>query len=198
MKTISDAAMAAIEAGEAIVTGAVVIRGTVFEAPPDPPAPGTFLFGQNGTPGASIGLAPGDIQVGSAFVCPYDAVVGNIVIRGSGAFDNPTLNWRLCIYNATSNTVWSGALLGQTADQVGLALDTVVSVPLITPVPVIGGQYYALTIHTGTGATISTRGVDIPTITDRWFTDTYSDGPIDPAPASSFNSPNGRIIYATT
>jgi hypothetical protein len=93
-----------------------------------------------------------------------------------------------------SSTVIGGALLGKTADQSGVAagLNTF---SLLAPISIVAGNWYALMVH---GGTLSGGTASNGTVTDRWFSDTYSDGPLNPAPNGGLNSPNGRMIYLTT
>jgi hypothetical protein len=157
---------------------------------------GTFLLGANNAPTANTGLA-GDFQLGSGFQATVSGTANNIVIMGSTAAANPTLVFRLCVWAATSVTVWSGALLGKTADQTGLGQNQILSIPLIAPVSIVNGSFYALTIHCSSAASGSTAAGGTGA-NDRFVGDTFSDGPASPIGASGLNAAAGRIIYLTT
>lgn len=157
-----------------------------------PPA-GTFLVGNNAAQTTNTG-AFGDIQQGIGAQASVSGTANSIVIIGSSAASFPTAMFRCCVYAATSATVWSGALLGKTADITGIGTSEVKSIPLIAPVSIVSGNWYALTVHCRDNISNQSNG----SFADRFFSDTFSDGPLNPASASGANSPNGRIIYLTT
>lgn len=157
---------------------------------------GTFLVGANNAPTTNTGLS-GDFQLGSGFLAGLSGTANNLVIMGGSGGANPSLVYRLCIYAASSATVWSGSLLGKTADITGLGLSEVKSIPLLVPVPIVSGQWYALTIQCSSAASGSTASGSTGA-NDRFFSDAFSDGPLATAGASGLNATAGRIIYATT
>jgi hypothetical protein len=153
---------------------------------------GTFLVGNNATQTTHSAVS-GDVQQGVIAQASVSGTANNIVIVTDAT--SSSVNFRLVAYNASSSTVIGGSLLGKCADKTSLA-SGVNSFALITPFSVVSGQWYGLMIHCGTGTFngMSSNG----TLTDRWFSDTFSDGPVDPAPNSGLNSSNGRMIYLTT
>jgi hypothetical protein len=184
---------AAALAGRAIAAGSMSASGAASTSLVGT-TPATFLVGNNGAATTNTAIS-GDIQVGVCAIAAASGTANNLVITGSSASANPSLVYRLCIYAATGTTTW-GALLGKTADITGLGLNEVKSVPLISPVSITSGQFYAVTVQfdTGSGGGSASNGA----YADLGFGDTFSDGPVNPASAPGTNSPNGRIIYATT
>ncbi len=154
--------------------------------------PGIYLFGNTGSIDANS-FASGNDQCGVAFQASSDAVVKSIVIKGNTG-SSSSINYYVCIYAATSETVWSGALLGNSAIQNGLGISEVKSIPLISPVSVTSGNWYALTTLAESNMSVGmTFGG-----ASRFFSDTYSDGPAATAGASGFNVGRTQCVYATT
>lgn len=135
-----------------------------------------------------------DNQQGAAWQASVSGTLNYISIAGHQSNDYTT-NYRLCIYAATNQTTWSGALLGETAVQSVLNHGTVVKAALLSPVSITAGNWYAITVQPDApgmacGATSGGQG-------DRFFGDTYSDGAAGTAGASAFNASDTRCIFAS-
>ena len=157
------------------------------------PPPGTLLAGATTGNGANAGTISPGFQMGSAFQAVASGMANTIHVLGSTA-NASTANFRLCIYDATSQTVWSGALLGNTAPVANLGVDEVKDVPLLSPVPVVAGNWYALTVQPDANVFLASPG----NVDERYFSDAYADGPMSTAGASGLNSPSGCCIWITT
>lgn len=157
------------------------------------PSAGLFL-GDMSAPDINHGVNA-DWQIGKAFQATFTDTVTKMFIHGDPSADH-TFNYRLCIYAATSLSVWSGALLGNTADQTNLLQNELRSINLVSPVSIASGNWYALTIH-GDSSSALVGALNV-TDTSRFFTDTFSDGPAATASASSIDSlSRAFLIYAT-
>lgn len=131
-------------------------------------------------------------QIGVAWQATQSGTVNFITIVGHGS-SATSVNYRLCIYAATSLTAW-GALLGQTADQNGLGIAEVKKVALQAPVSIVAGNWYAITVQTAASMPAgSSNGGQ-----DRFFADTYSDGAAATAGATDLFSTGAHCIYAST
>lgn len=151
------------------------------------------------TQAATAGInASANNQVGAAYLAGADGTLNYITILGNTSTDYTT-NYRLCIYAATSETVWSGALLGETAVQSVLNHNSSVKAALISSVSITAGNWYAITIQTETTLSTGTIGAaGAGANADRFFADTYSNGALATALASAANSGNSRCIYASS
>jgi hypothetical protein len=154
---------------------------------------GTFLVGNNAAQTAHTAVA-GDVQQGVIAQASVSGTANNIVLVTDAA--SSSVNFRLVVYAASSGTVIGGSLLGKCADQTSLG-SGVNSFALLTPVSIVSGNWYAMMLHAGSG-TFNGMSSSGTLLTDRWFSDTFSDGPLNPAPNGGLNSPNGRLIYLTT
>lgn len=138
--------------------------------------------------------ASADIMAGAAYQATKSGVVNSMTIRGSPSTTS-SCNFRMAIYAATSQTVWSGALLGQTAVGNGLGLSETKRLALLAPVNIVAGNWYALCIQADPpGMDTGENGG----YGDRYFADAYSDGPDATAGASAVNSGQQRCIFAST
>jgi hypothetical protein len=154
---------------------------------------GTFLVGNNAARTTYTAVA-GDVQQGIIAQAGTSGTANSIVIEGPSS--NLTgVNFRLTVYAATSSTVIGGALLGKSSDQTALNTGSN-SFSLVSPITITAGNWYALMLHGGSGTWAGTGSNG--SLSDRFFSDTFSDGPVDPAPNSGLNSSNGRMIYLTT
>lgn len=155
---------------------------------------GVFIVGNNAAQTTNTANA-GDVQQGIIAQAASSGTANNIVIQGSSA-SNTSGTFRLTVYAASSSTVIAGALLGRSSDQSGAIVANVAnSYPLQAPVSIVAGNWYALMLH---GGTISGGTGSNSTLGDKWFSDTYSDGPLATAPNGGVNSPNGHMIWLTT
>lgn len=154
---------------------------------------GITLGNTNTTHNTNISAAANN-QVGNAYQASVSGTLNYITVIGSSALAYST-NYRMCIYAATSQTVWSGAKLGETAVQNSLGINEVKKVALLAPVSVVAGNWYAITFQ---AETTMANGAQTFGLGDRFFADTYSDGALATALASGANSANTRMIYAST
>jgi hypothetical protein len=146
------------------------------------------------TPNGNLSASQ-NVQQGAAWQAASSGTLNYITISGPTTTDQ-TQNFRLCIYACTSQTVWSGALLGQTADQTFLGANAINKIALLAPVSVVSGNWYAVTIQPDTGGL--TMGTRVGGQGDRFFADTYSDGALGTAGASALNSTDTRCLLAST
>jgi hypothetical protein len=160
-------------------------------------APGTFILGNNGAATGNLGVL-GDGHVGTAFQATGNATANKIVIVGGSTANYPSLGMYLCVYAATSSSVWGGALLGRSALITGINIGEVKTASLLTPVSIVNGSWYALTIMTNAGAGENTAANGA--FADRFFFgNAFASGPDNPAQNSSLNSGvAGHVIYLTT
>lgn len=134
-------------------------------------------------------------QQGAAWQAGSSGTLNFITVSGPTT-TNQTCNFRMCIYACTSQTVWSGALLGQTAPESGINANEVRKVALLAPVSITSGNWYAITIQPDTpGFTMGARSGGQG---DRFFSDTYSDGALGTAAASALNTTDTRCLLAST
>lgn len=173
---------------------AMTWRGVQYTARVASVIPGTFLVGNNAAQTTNSAVA-GDVQQGVIAQAALSGTANTICIVGAPSTLSG-VQYRLTVYSASSGTAISGPLLGQSADQT--VLNTGVNSFLLqSPINIVAGNWYALMLHAGTWSG-STGTAANGTIGDKWFSDTYSDGPLNPAPAGGVNSANGRMIYLTT
>lgn len=162
----------------------------------DPAVPPATL-GNSATPDSNHGLNA-DWQHGQAYQATSSFTATRIFLHGDPG-SSATFNYRLCIYAATSETVWSGALLGQTAEQTSLGTNELHQAALLAPVSIVAGNWYALTVQSSTGSGSGPYAGGLSGGSSRFFTDTYSDGAASTAGASSLNSPIRSIcIFAAS
>ncbi|MBV9528330.1 hypothetical protein [Sphingomonas sp.] len=156
---------------------------------------GTLLVGNSTNGLIAAGQASANVQVGTAFQAVASGTATTVkVICGA----NSTANYRMCVYGATSDAAWGGSLLGRTADQSGMAdgIDAIKSIPLIAPINIVAGNWYALTIHADGGVFFRSPNT---AATERYFADTFADGPLSSAPASpALSSSAEPAIWLTT
>jgi hypothetical protein len=135
----------------------------------------------------------GDTNQGTAFQASASGTVNYLTILGSSAASS-SVNYRLVIYAATSATVISGAKLGETAVQSSLGVSETKKVALLAPVTITSGQWYYLSVLPSGSMSCAKNTANA----GRFFGDTYSDGAVDPAPASSSNGTAAPSMTATT
>jgi hypothetical protein len=176
-----------------VIPGLVGIAGMVAGA--SGPAPGTLLVGRTTGNGTNVGCSVTNFMIGSAFQASASGIANSMFIRGqTGA--SSAVDHRLVIYAATSETVWSGAKLGETAVVNGLGINEVKQYALLSPVTIVAGNWYALCVH-GNG-NFACQAVTDPQPGGRFFADTFADGAAATAGASGLNSAAGLNIWVTT
>lgn len=141
------------------------------------------------TTGASLA---GDFQQGIGVQASQSFTATKFALRGSGTASS--INYRCCVYAATSATVWSGALLGQTAAQSSLGVNELREIPLLASISIVSGNWYALCIQPSAGGIVqgSTTG------NSQAFFDAYSDGPAATAGASFANAVSLQCLYISS
>jgi hypothetical protein len=151
-----------------------------------------ITVGNNAAATADYSIAA-DFIHGNSFQAASSGTLNTVHVRGHSVTDF-TINYRLAVYAASSATVWSGAKLGETAQQTTLNHGEDKVVALTAPVSVTSGQWYAIVLHAG-GA----MGCGASSGTTRAGADTYSDGSGTPAAASFQNSASvSTCIWAVT
>jgi hypothetical protein len=162
---------------------------------PSGPAAGTILVGNQGVRTANTNANPSGFSFGSAFQAVASGPANTMVLLGPDTGGGLSTNHRLVIYAATSQTVWNGAKLGETA--VSATTPTALQLKqyaLLAPVTIVSGNWYALCIHPDGQVPTSGNGNS----DQRAFADAYADGSAATAGASFLNSTTAFVIYATT
>jgi hypothetical protein len=157
-------------------------------------ASGTFLVGNNNASNTNIVIS-GNTSTGSAFQAATSGTANSVVIKGHSTNSN-TANFYLCVYAATSESVWGGALLGQTAAQTPLGIGELRTVPLLAGVTITNGSFYAITVLPDSA--MNHGGTSGLGISDRGFSNTYASGPAATAGTLGTNGTNTAPVYLTT
>lgn len=158
-------------------------------------APAVFTLGNTAVELGNLSTGS-EVQNGAAWQAAQSFTAIRFFIRGRFSGGASTFNFRLCIYAATSQTVWSGALLGQTNAATGINQNELKEMALQSPVNIVSGNWYALTIQAESpGALMGTTGAGQG---DRFFSDAYANGPAATASASALNSGSTRCLYISS
>lgn len=150
-----------------------------------------LIFGDNGAGLSDSGFS-NDFVWGKGYQASVSATMKSIHARiATGA---ATLSdFRLGLYNATDANTW-GTLAGISAPRGGSPANVVISLPLVSPVNIVSGQWYAPFVHSFSGsAFLRTR----ETTTGRFISDAYSDGAAASAAATSAGS-NVPLVWLST
>lgn len=168
--------------------GEIGLAGAAASGPP------ITLGNANTTPNTNLSASQ-NTQQGAAWQAASSGALNFITISGPTT-TNQTCNYRLCIYACTSQTVWSGVLLGSTLVQTGINANEIRKVALQATVNVTAGNWYAITVQPDVpGFTMGARSGGQG---DRFFSDTYSDGALTTAGASGLNTTDTRCLLAST
>jgi hypothetical protein len=155
--------------------------------------PPTITLGNTDVAAAGLSVSA-DTQQGFGVQAAQSFTGTRMFLRGSVASGLQTFNYRLCIYAATSATVWSGLLLGQTDIVSSLDQDETKELALLSPVNFVLSSWYALTIQAAAPGGLMGRSAASP-FGDRFFADAFTDGPAATAGASGLNSGSTRCMY---
>lgn len=137
--------------------------------------------------------ASANFQQGTAFQASVNFTATRFFITGPFT-GTSSFTFRCCIYACTSATVWSGALLGQTAPASNFANLEQKELALLASVSIVSGNWYALCIQPDSpGGTIGCTAGN-----GRAFSDTYSDGAAATAGASFANAASLSCIYISS
>jgi hypothetical protein len=159
------------------------------------PAPGILLVGKSTSNGTDAGQTTANFQIGTAFQAVLSGTANFANVLG-GFAGSSAQTYRLCVYGATSESSWGGPLLGYTADVIGLGISEVKSIALLTPITIVAGNWYALTMQSDGIVRLANANTSA---SERFFSDNFADGPAATAAASpGVNSPSDPCFWLST
>lgn len=172
----------------------------IIQAMPYPAGGGgggpAIVLGNTLAPATNVSVVA-NFQQGTAFLASESFTATKMGIYGpfTGTF---SCNFRLCIYEVGSDTVWNsggmGALVGQTAVQTGLGNLEFREIPLLASANIVAGRRYVPSIQPDSpGGSIGAHNGG-----GRAFSDSYADGPAATAGASFSNASSLSCIYISS
>jgi len=146
-----------------------------------------FALSDSSTNGANVNYT-GGFWEGFIVQAASSGTLNFLWIKGETVLDH-TANYRLVIYQATDANDTAGPKLGETGVVSSLLHGENKKIPLLSPVSITSGNYYALGIHKDA----SMNGARRAASGGLRFADTFSDGALGTAPTGVNNGPSPTI-----
>ena len=153
-----------------------------------------FMLGDANTDDGQLEKTP-NFWEGHIVQAVGSGTINYMWVRGSTAHDSTLSPYKLIIYGATSATDTAGPKLGETAETFGLAIGEFKKIPLLAPVSITNGNYYALGMQNDAPANEMFLRRRAATGGYR-FADTYVGGALSTAP-TGVNNGGSTSIWAT-